>query len=101
MKKLDKKTFGKIVALSAMTVPYPAYAGDLSQVTNGLNTIKSLVISVIVVIGVIVVAKEVSELATAIKQQDSAGVSSSIKGIVGGALMIGVGAVVGIFGGTT
>lgn len=100
MKRLDKKTFGKMVALSVMTLPHMAYANDLSSVTSGLNTIKTLIINIVIVIGVIVVAKEVIEMGTAMKQQDSAGVASAIKGLIGGALMISVGIIITIFGGT-
>lgn len=77
-------------------VSSPVYAAD--QITTGLNNLKSLVLSVVAVIGIIMVVKNVMEFASAYQQQDSSGMNSALKGIVGGLMMAFVGAVLGLLG---
>lgn len=74
-----------------------AAAQDLTKVTNGLEVIKTLFLSVVAIIGIIILSKEALELSGSIKSQDSAGVISALKGMAGGAICISVSAVVAIF----
>ncbi len=74
----------------------PVYASN--QITSGLNNLKDLVLTVVAVIGIIMVAKNVMEFASAYQQQDSSGMNSALKGIVGGLMMAFVGAVLTLLG---
>lgn len=73
---------------------------DVSSVTKPLDTLKVLVLAVIGGYGVIILAKNVSEFAQAYQQQDSSGMHSALKGIVGGLMMAGISTVVGLIQGS-
>lgn len=74
----------------------PVYAAD--QITSGINNLKTLVVSAVAAIGGIVLVKNVMEFASAYQQQDSSGMNSALKGIVGGLMMVCVGAVLTVLG---
>ena len=86
---------GMGVAVDAMPV---LAAGDTSQILTPLNNLKTLVTAAVGVIGVIVVLKNVMELSSAIQNQESAGIMSALKGLFGGVMMAGVGAVLTFLG---
>lgn len=48
--------------------------------------------------GAVVIIKNVSELSAALKNQDDSGLNSAIKGLIGGILMAGIGAVLTFLG---
>lgn len=73
---------------------------DVSSVTKPLDTLKVLVLAVIGGYGVIILAKNVSEFAQAYQQQDSSGMHSALKGIVGGLMMAGISTVIGLIQGS-
>jgi hypothetical protein len=73
-------------------------AADTSSVTKPLNNLKTLVIAIIGAIGVIILAKNVMELAQAYQQQDSSTMNSALKGIVAGIMMAGISSVLTILG---
>lgn len=70
-----------------------ADTAEKNDVTSGLDTIKTLVLTVIGTIGVIYLAKSILEFATAYQQSDSSGMNSALKGIVGGLMMAGITAI--------
>lgn len=74
----------------------PVYASD--KITKGINNLKNLVVSAVAAIGGIVLVKNVMEFASAYQQQDSSGMNSALKGIVGGLMMVCVGAVLTVLG---
>lgn len=73
-------------------------ATDTSSVTKPLDNLKTLVISIIGAIGVIILAKNVMEFAQAYQQQDSSTMNSALKGIVAGVMMAGISSVLAILG---
>lgn len=73
---------------------------DVSSVTKPLDTLKVLTLAVIGGYGVIILAKNVSEFAQAYQQQDSSGMHSALKGIVGGLMMAGISTVIGLIQGS-
>lgn len=73
---------------------------DVSSVTKPLDTLKTLVLAVIGGYGVIILAKNVSEFAQSYQQQDSSGMHSALKGIVGGIMMAGISTIIGLIQGS-
>lgn len=79
-----KKSLLGVLAVSAATVslfPQTVMASGVSDVTQPLMNLKTLVISIIGAVGVIILAKNVMEFAQAYQQQDSSSMNSAIKGI--------------------
>ena len=74
------------------------YATGTEAVTKPLTNLKTLVISVIGAVGVIILAKNVMEFAQAYQQQDSSTMNSALKGIVAGAMMAGISSVLTFLG---
>ena len=66
--------------------------------TQPLANLKTLVISIIGAVGVIILAKNVMEFAQAYQQQDSSSMNSAIKGIVAGLIMAGISSVLAFLG---
>ncbi len=71
---------------------------DTSAITQPINNLATLFTAIIAAIGVIVLAKGIFEVASAYNQQDTAGVSQGLKGIVSGLLMAFIGTVITIMG---
>lgn len=74
------------------------YASGTDVVTKPLENLKTLVIAIIGVVGVIIIAKNVMEFAQAYQQQDSSTMNSALKGIVAGAIMAGISSVLTFLG---
>ena len=72
-------------------------AGTLGMMTS-ITNLKTLVVSVIAAVGVIILAKNVMEFATAYQQQDSSSMNSAIKGIVAGLIMAAISSVLAFLG---
>ena len=91
-----KKSLLGVLAVSAATVslfPQTVMASGVSDVTQPLMNLKTLVISIIGAVGVIILAKNVMEFAQAYQQQDSSSMNSAIKGIVAGLIMAAISSV--------
>lgn len=88
---------GALYAVSQMTMTVFAN-GDTSAVTKPLDNLKTLVLAVIGAVGVIILAKNVMEFATAYQQQDSSTMNSALKGIVAGLIMAGISSVLTFLG---
>ena len=73
-------------------------ATDTSSVTKPLDSLKTLLLSVIGAVGVIILAENVMEFAQAYQHNDSATMNSALKGIAGGAMMAGITSVLGVLG---
>lgn len=107
-KEVCPKMWGKpqmvmtALGIMVMTVMMPATcfaAGTgTAAITQPLENLKTLVIAVIAAVGVIILAKNVMEFAQAYQQQDSATMNSALKGIVAGAIMAGISAVLAFLG---
>lgn len=74
----------------------PVYAAN--DIVKGIDNLKTVVTAAVVAIGGIVLVKNVMEFASAYQQQDSSGMNSALKGIVGGIMMAGVAAVLKVMG---
>lgn len=85
-------------AAAAMFMAQPAMASGVDSVTQPLANLKTLVISIIGAVGVIILAKNVMEFAQAYQQQDSSSMNSAIKGIVAGLIMAGISSVLAFLG---
>ena len=75
-----KKSLLGVLAVSAATVslfPQTVMASGVSDVTQPLMNLKTLVISIIGAVGVIILAKNVMEFAQAYQQQDSSSMNSA------------------------
>ena len=79
-------------------VPPDCHASGVSDVTQPLMNLKTLVISIIGAVGVIILAKNVMEFAQAYQQQDSSSMNSAIKGIVAGLIMAAISSVLTFLG---
>ena len=73
-------------------------ADGAAAVTQPLENLKTLVISIIGAVGVIILAKNVMEFAQAYQQQDSSTMNSALKGIVAGLIMAGISTVLTFLG---
>lgn len=70
----------------------------VDDVLKPLENLKILVLAVIGAIGVIILAKNLMEFATAYQQQDSSTMNSALKGIVAGAIMAAITTVLAFLG---
>ena len=92
IKKKLKKLVNIVTASAFMT------CAQISTVTKPLDSLKTLLLSVIGAVGVIILAKNVMEFAQAYQHNDSATMNSALKGIAGGAMMAGITSVLGVLG---
>lgn len=84
-----KKSLLGVLAVGATTVslfPQTVMASGVSDVTQPLMNLKTLVISIIGAVGVIILAKNVMEFAQAYQQQDSSSMNSALKELLQGLL---------------
>ena len=100
-RKRKKSLFGKVkVVASAMVmavaVPINVYAAE--SVTTPLTNLKTLILSIIGAVGIIILAKNVMEFAQSYQQQDSSSMNSAIKGIVAGLIMAAISSVITFLG---
>lgn len=65
---------------------------------NPLRVLINLLLSAVALVGVIIIIKNISEFATAWKAGDESGTSSALKGLIGGLLMAGIGALLTFLG---
>lgn len=103
MKSLGKFKSTIIPAISGavfMTTVYTnqILASDTSSVTKPLESLKTLVLAIIGAVGIIVLAKNVMEFATAYQNTDSASMNAALKGIVAGIMMTGISSVLSLLG---
>ncbi|MEY8483181.1 hypothetical protein AALD74_15215 [Lachnospiraceae bacterium 48-21] len=87
-----------VVVAAAMFFEQTVLASGVASVTQPLTNLKTLVISIIGAVGVIILAKNVMEFAQAYQQQDSSSMNSAIKGIVAGLIMAGISSVLTFLG---
>jgi len=73
-------------------------SASVDSVTAPLTNLKTLVLSIIAAVGVIILAKNVMEFAQAYQQQDSSTMNSAIKGIVAGLIMAAISGVLTFLG---
>ena len=99
---LARKIVSGVMGVATMVVMMSATcfaAGTgTAAITQPLENLKTLVIAVIAAVGVIILAKNVMEFAQAYQQQDSATMNAALKGIVAGAMMAGISAVLAFLG---
>lgn len=96
--KIVPALFGAAFLMSQTTTTVMAAAAGTNAVTQPLNNLKTLVISVIGAVGIIILAKNVMEFAQAYQQQDSSSMNSALKGIVAGVMMAGISSVLTFLG---
>ena len=82
--------------MAAMMLPVSVFAA--SEVTAPLTNLKTLIVSIIGAVGVIILAKNVMEFAQSYQQQDSSSMHSAIKGIVAGLIMAAISSVITFLG---
>lgn len=101
-KQWKKREVLLAVAVAAFFYGVPVLASGnatgIESVTAPLEALKTLVLSVIGAIGIIILAKNVMEFAQAYQQQDSSSMSSALKGIVSGLMMAGISSVLAFLG---
>lgn len=83
-----------------MTATAESGATDVNELgpVQALKNLASLLMAIVSLIGIIIIVKNIMELGPAIQQQDSGTVNNAIKGIVGGAIMAGVGIILAFLG---
>ena len=86
------------IVTAASMLSMPVHASGVSEVLNPINNLKTLVLSIIGAVGVIILAKNVMEFAQAYQQQDSSTMNSALKGIVAGVMMAGISTVLSFLG---
>ncbi|MDE7202129.1 MAG: electron transporter RnfA [Lachnospiraceae bacterium] len=86
------------MAFSSMSMTVLAAAAGPASITQPLDNLKTIVISVIGAVGVIILAKNVMEFAQAYQQQDSSTMNSALKGVVAGIMMAGISTVLTFLG---
>ena len=72
--------------------------GDTSAITKPLDNLKTLIVAVIGAVGLIILAKNVMEYAQAFQASETSTMNSALKGIVAGAIMAGISAVITFLG---
>lgn len=72
--------------------------GDTSAITKPLDNLKTLVVAVIGAVGLIILCKNVMEYAQAFQASETSTMNSALKGIVAGAIMAGISAVITFLG---
>lgn len=95
-----KERLKKVVvclSLAFMMLPVKVSA-SAGEVTAPLNSLKTLIVSIIGAVGVIILAKNVMEFAQSYQQQDSSSMHSAIKGIVAGLIMASISSVIAFLG---
>ena len=82
------------------STPMMVLTQDLStfQPLTALRTVASIFMTAIALIGYIIVGKSLTEISTAIQQNDNAGLSSGLKGLLGGAIMATISTLMVILG---
>lgn len=95
-KIITQATTGAVAA--SLLFVQPVMADGVDSVTQPLTNLKTLVISIIGAVGVIILAKNVMEFAQAYQQQDSSSMNSAIKGIVAGLIMAAISSVLTFLG---
>lgn len=102
MKKVRGYAFAMLgtVMMVSNTFSTQVFAAQVGTqaITQPLENLKTLVISIIGAIGVIILAKNVMEFAQAYQQQDSSSMNSALKGIVAGIIMAGISTVLTFLG---
>lgn len=63
-----------------------------------LRMLVSVVLAGVTIWGVLNIVKNISEFSTALQSQDSTGMSSAVKGIIGGLMMAGIGGLLTFLG---
>lgn len=86
------------MAFASMPATVFAASAGPASITQPLDNLKTIVISVIGAVGVIILAKNVMEFAQAYQQQDSSTMNSALKGIVAGVMMAGISTVLSFLG---
>lgn len=97
-RKIMPGVMGVAIMVVMMSATCFAAGTGTAAITQPLENLKTLVIAVIAAVGVIILAKNVMEFAQAYQQQDSATMNSALKGIVAGAMMAGISAVLAFLG---
>lgn len=99
-KKIVTCAAGVGMAANMLPIQVMAAANNAgtTAITQPLENLKTLVISVIGAVGVIILAKNVMEFAQAYQQQDSSTMNSALKGIVAGVMMAGISSVLSFLG---
>ncbi len=103
MKQSAEKAVSAVMICTAVSVldniPVSAAPSETTDaVLAPLNNLKTLLTSIVAAIGVIVMVKNIMEISSALQNQDSAGVTSGLKGLAGGAMMAAIGTVLTILG---
>lgn len=84
------------VVVASIAFTMPVHAAD--SVTAPLDNLKTMIVSIIGAVGVIILAKNVMEFAQSYQQQDSSSMHSAIKGIVAGIIMASISTVISFLG---
>jgi hypothetical protein len=69
-----------------------------ASVTGPMNSVISVVLSILACVGVFMLAKSIAELVNSIQQQDNSGIFHAARGIASGALMISIKLIINLFG---
>lgn len=87
-----------LVALEAALLPQIARANGFDGVINGINQLKTLLLTVVGAAGVIVVIMAVVKIASSLSAHDTSQISGGIMQLVGGLLMAGVAGFLAVMG---
>ena len=104
IRKVVRKITGMIASAAYITIAMcsPALASEtnasVDAVLKPLNMVKTLVLSGVSVIGVIIIAVNAMHLSSALKDRDSSTVQTALLGIFGGLIMAAIGAVLAFLG---
>ena len=93
-----KKMMLYVVLLVSMVPVNVCVVYAANEVTAPLNNLKTLILSIIGAVGIIILAKNVMEFAQSYQQQDSSSMNSAIKGIVAGLIMAAISSVITFLG---
>ena len=84
-----------------MTKAKTAYAaGDVKEVTEGIDVLKDLVLAAVAGVGVIFLAWGLLDFGTAYSAHETSQQSAAIKKVVGGIIMIAVPSILKVLGAT-
>ncbi len=102
VKKIGWKVVAAVLALVATYAPavYAAESADdvAKQVTSPLDSLVSVLTSILAAVGALMLIKSVTELVNAIQQQDNSGIFHAGRGIAAALLMISIKVLIKLFG---
>lgn len=84
--------------MNTMIMITNAIVTEVPEFLQPLRALVTLLLSGVSIWGIVIIVKNVSAISTALKDSDDNGLSSGIKGLIGGLMLAGIGGVLTFLG---